>query len=209
MSFRQKQITRVIALFLVFSTAQVYIVMSFAGPQPRAFSTETTLPAPQQIGSLTTQGNKPISLNGATAISGATVVTGANIETPAGVGATVSLSDLGSLQIDANTKLTLEFQRGSVKVMLLQGCVTLHTKKGTTGEIDTAQGVAGKTDPAKDGVLKTCAPGSVATAPAAAAGKGGLFGLGTAATIAIIAGGATGVILPIITGGSNSSPQAP
>jgi hypothetical protein len=208
MSSRQKRITSAIALFLVFSITQVYVGVSFAGPQPTAAANENSLPAPQQTtGILSTQGNKPITVNGATAASGATLVSGASIETPVAVGATANLRNLGSLQIDPNAKLTLEFQNGSVKVMLLQGCVTLHTRKGVSGEIDTSQGVAGKTDPAKDGLLKVCTPGSD-RAPAVRT-TGGLFGLGTAATIAIIGGGATAVILPIIIGGGNSSPQSP
>ena len=207
MTLRQKRITSAIALFLVFATTQVYVGVSFAGPEPNSVRVEVTAPAPQQVtGSLSTQGNKPITVNGANAISGATIVSGASVETPDGVGGTVNLGSLGSLQIDPNSKLTLEFQNGSVKVMLLQGCVTLHTKKGTSGEVDTSQGVLGTSDVARDGLIKVCAPGSVATAPAAAAGPGGLFGLGTAATVAIIAGGATAVIVPIVTRGANPSP---
>ena len=95
--------------------------------------------------------------------------------------------------------------------MLLQGCVTLHTNSGTAGEIDNPQGVAGKTDPKADGVLRICYPesGAVRTAPAAAAGAGGLFGLGTAATIAIIAGAGSLVGIPLIFPSRNTSPTAP
>jgi hypothetical protein len=208
MNSRQKRITSAIALFLVFSTTQIYVSVSFAEPQPLPVLSATA-PAvpPQQItGSLMTQGNKLITVNGVSATSGATVVSGASIETPDAVGGTVSLGSLGTLQIDPNTKLTLQFQNGSVKVMLLQGCVILHTKKGTTGEVDTSQGAAGKSDSAVDGLVKTCAPGSVATVPATAAGRGGL---GTAATVAIIAGGATAVLVPILSRGTNSSPSTP
>lgn len=209
MNSRQQRISRAIALFVVFSTTQVYVGVSFAGPQPSAARSEVALPTPQQtMGSLTTQGNKPITVNGAAAISGATVVSGASIETPEGVGGTVNLGALGSVQIDPNTKLTLEFQNGSVKVMLLQGCLTLRTKKGTAGEVDTSQGAVGKSDPAKDGVVQVCAPGSVATAAAAAAGGGGLFGLGTVATVAIIGGGIAAVVIPIATRGTNNTLSA-
>jgi hypothetical protein len=202
-----KRITTVVSLFLVFAVSQIYGSVTLAGPQPATVPVDTRQPVPQQTsGVLTTQGNKGISINGATAISGATILSGASIETPDGVGGTVNLGSLGSLQIDANTKLTLEFQSGSVKIVLLQGCVVLHTKKGTTGEISGPQGAASKTDPSKDGVLRTCAPGSVLTAPAAAAGGGGgLFGIGTAATLGVI-GGVGEIITPMILGGANPSP---
>ena len=199
MNSKQKSTTTAIALLLVFSTFQLYVGTAFAGT-----------PGQQPMGSLTTQGNNPITVNGASAVSGATILTGANIETPAGVGATVNLGPLGSLQIDPNTKLALDFQNGSVRVMLLQGCVVLNTKQGTTGEVDTSKGVAGKRDATADAEISTCAPGSVATAPAAAGGgRGGLFGLGTAATVAILGGGGA-VIAALIAGrGDNPSPATP
>src|SRR6266853_4148555 len=141
MNLRQKRITSAIALFLVFSTTQLYVSVSFAGPQPLIVRREVAAPAPQQAtGSLTTHNNRPITVNGAAASGGTTIISGASIETPDGVGATVNLGSLGSLQIDPNTKLTMEFQLGSVKVMLLQGCVILRTRKGTSGEVDNPQG---------------------------------------------------------------------
>jgi hypothetical protein len=204
---KKRSITTAIALFLVFSTAQVYTSASFAARE--AGSALIPPAVPQQVtGSLTTQGNKPITLNGASAASGATIVSGASIETPAGVGATVNMGGLGSLQIDPNTKLTVEFQNGSIKVMLLSGCVILNTKRGTTGEVNTPQGPLGKTDPAKDDSIKVCAPGSVATVPATAAGGGGgLFGLGTAATVAILAGGAGVTAAALTLGGRGTNPS--
>lgn len=204
---KQKSITTAIALFLVFATAQLYTGVSFAA---REAGSALTLPAvPQQAtGSLTTQGNNPINVNGVSAVSGATITSGASIETPAGVGATVNMGGLGSLQIDPNTKLTVEFQNGSIKVMLLAGCVTLHTKRGTTGEVNGPQGPLGKTDPAKDDSLKVCAPGAAATVPpTTAGGGGGLFGLGTAATVAILAGGAGVTAAALTLGGRGTNPS--
>ena len=184
---------------------QVYVGVSFAGPQASTMRSESSFPMPQQAtGSLTTQGNKPITLNGAAAISGATLLSGASIETPGGVGATVSLSALGSLQIDANTKLTL----GSIWQREGDGhagLLTLRTKKGTTGEIDTAQGVAGKTNPAKDGVTRSC-PGGAAPAAPVATGAGGLFGIGVGETISLLTLTATFVVIPIAARGRNPSP---
>jgi len=197
-----------VSLFLVFAVSQIYLGVSFAGPGSATVASESPGVTQQQpTGILTTHRNKPITVNGSTAISGATILTGADIETPDGVGATVSLGSLGSLQIDPNTKLTLEFQAGSIKVMLVHGCVTLRTKKGTAGEVDSPQGVIGKTDPAKDGVIKVCPNRAAAAVVPAAAG--GLFGLGTAASVALVGGFLAEIILPAILAGRNPSPSRP
>ncbi|MGZ8842196.1 MAG: hypothetical protein ACXW18_00945 [Pyrinomonadaceae bacterium] len=163
--------------------------------------------APQQIsGILTTQANKPITVNGASAATGATILSGAMIETPDGVTATISIPGHGTLEIAANTKLTLEIdQNGNIKVNLIQGCLVLRTMKGSSGEVDNAQGVIGKTDSSKNDELNVC-PG-VKTAGAAAGGGG----LSTGAKVAIVAavGGGLGAALAFGLRGSNPSPGAP
>jgi hypothetical protein len=222
MSQRQRKAFKAIAVFLAFSFAQVYVQTSLAIPG----TTSGAFPLPQQfVGRLATRGNQPITVNGASASSGATILTGATIETPDQVGATINLGSLGTLDIAPNTKLTIEFdQNGHAKVMLVQGCAILKTKKNTEGEIDTSQGVAGKTEKKKGGILDVCFPPGAAAptvnagaaasagagagaAAAATGGAGGLFGLGTAATIAIIGGAAGGTAIAIVaTRGKNPSP---
>ena len=218
MSSKSKRVATIVSLFLVFAVSQVYIGASFAGPGPATTRSESpTVTTPQQpTGILTTRGNKAITINGATAISGATIVTGADIETPDAVGAIVSLGSLGSLQIQPNTKLTLEFQSGSVKVMVVRGCVTLRTKKGTAGEVDTPRGVVERTDPAKDDMVKVladqctsqprCACYGVEAATAAVPEGPGLLGLGTIASIAVVGAFVAEVALPMIFRGRNPSP---
>ena len=207
MNLKQSRITTSIALFLVFATTQVYVGVSFAGPQPITVRSEVAAPLPQEAtGSLTTQDNKPVMVNGAATVGGLTIVTGASIETPDGVGATVNLGSLGSLQIEPNSKLILEFQKGSVKVMLLQGCVTLRTKRGTSGEVDNRQGTIGTSSAGKDGVIRTCPD----RAPvAAAAGGGASSGLGVGEAISLIALAGTIALVPIIQRGGNPSPVVP
>ena len=190
MSSKFKCITTAISFFLIFTITQVYVGVSFAGPN--AGSSGIPLAGPI----LTTRGNQPITVNGASAISGATILSGATIETPDQVGATINLGSLGTLDIAPNTKLALEFdQNGNVKVTLVQGCVILRTEKKAAGEIDTSQGVAGKTDPATGGLLDVCFPQG-ATAPTvnqgAAASAGAGAGAGGAAGAATAAGGAAG-----------------
>src|SRR6266513_3433430 len=99
MNSRCKRITTATALLLIFSVAQVYVQVSFAGPNSKSVST----PGPQQFTAiLTTRGNRPITINGVSAIGGATILTGAVIETPDQVGATINLGSLGGVDLAPN-----------------------------------------------------------------------------------------------------------
>ena len=228
MTTTSKRVSALTALLLVFSVTQVYVGVTFAGPTPERVATNATAAGaggvPQQTGILKTNGNKPININGASAITGATVLSGTSIETPDGVGATINLSSLGWIDISPNTKFSLTFEQGSIKIMLIEGCVVLHSKKGTTGEIDTAQGVVGKTDPARDGTLRVCFPkgaaapianaggasgaggagGAGGAAGAGGAGGGGLFTLTTLAGVAIIGGSVAAAAITSDRGGNPS-----
>jgi hypothetical protein len=191
------------SLFVMAAILQTYAGVTFAA---RAAGLNPLAVAVQEItGSLTTCENKPILVNGASTITGATILSGALVQTPVKVSATINISGHGTLDLAPDTHVIIEFdQAGNIKVMLRQGCVTLHTQKGTTGEIDNAQGVVGKTNPAIADVLDTCH--SVKTAGAAAGGGG----LGTGGTIAIVAGigaGITGIAFALR--GSNPSPSTP
>jgi hypothetical protein len=200
MDSRFKRITSATALLLALAISQAYLPGSLAAP-----ATSASVTSQQASAVLTTTGNKAISVNGANAISGATILTGAAIETPDQVGASLNLPGHFSLDISAKASLSVEFDRNNIKVNLIKGCVVLRTKKGTTGEIDTSQGVAGKTDGSKDARLDVCDP-SIATAPAAAAAES--TGR-TAKTIAIIAGAGSLLLIPVATRGANPSPGAP
>jgi len=215
---------KALAVLMLFAMVQVAIQIAFAAP---ANATPNPVPVPQQfIARLTTRNNQPITVNGNTATTGASIVTGATIETGADTSATVNLGPLGTLDIAPNTKLILTYdEKGNVKAVIIFGCAVLTAKKKTTGEVATEQGgSAGKTDPAKGGVLDICFPpgatgptvgqgaaaaagagaGSGSAAGAAAAGGGGLFGLGGPATIAIIAGGTAAALAPL---GFQSNPS--
>ena len=213
MNSNSKRATRVIALILSFAVTQVYIGVSFAqaGAVAGPNNNFTIAAVQETTGVVSIPSGKAITINGASAISGATVFSGASIETPAGVSSSVSLGSLGSLDIEPNTKLSVEFREGIIKVMLLQGCVTLRTNAGTAGEIASPKGVLGRTDPKADGTIRTCEPeGAVLTAPATAVGPtGGLFGLGTVGNIALLAGFGVIVSSPFIFGNRNISPTAP
>jgi hypothetical protein len=107
-----------------------------------------TLPPQQFIARLSTSGNRPITVNGASAVGGATILTGATIETPDQVSATVNLGSLGELEVGPNSLLTLEFDHNGnlVKVDLKRGCSKLRTRAGVNGSINTPDGVSTKTE---------------------------------------------------------------
>ena len=193
MSFKPGRIALAISLLLIFATTQVYVDVSSAEPGSVGSGENTAMPPQQITGILTTLGNKEIIVNGTQSISGATIVSGAGIETPAGASATIGLVGRGSLQIQPNTKLTMEFDQSRVKVMLTEGCVRLRTKKGAMAEIIGPGSSTRKTDPAQDGDLETCPDRSAGPVVAAR----GLFDLGTAAALAIIAGEEKPVAVPV------------
>lgn len=196
MNQKRRNGPRAIAALLLFSIMQISLQVGLAEPTS---NTTNVTPLPQQfVARLTTRNNQPITVNGLSATTGASILTGATIETGADQAATINLGPLGSLDIAPNTKLVLTYDdQGNVKAMLIYGCAILTAKKKTNGEIATEQGSAGKTDPAAGGVLNVCFPQgaaapTVTNTPAVLAGGGGggggLFGLGTAATVAIFAG---------------------
>lgn len=201
MNIRHARITRVIAMLLTFLIAQMYLGLTFAAPG----DLERGVSLPQASAVLTTQGNKPIAVNGASATSGATILTGAMIETPGDVSATISIPGHGTLLIPANTKLTLQYdQAGTIQVTLVQGCVVLNTKKGTRGQVENAQGTLGTSDGSNDATIDTC---QTRTIPAAVSGGGLSTGAKVAIAAAVIGGGSTALAFALR--GSNPSPSSP
>ena len=217
MNQKRRNGSRIIAALLLFSILQIGLQVGLAEPN----NTTNPTAVPQQVvARLTTRNNQPVTVNGLSASTGASILTGATIETGADQSATVNLGPLGTLDIAPNTKLVLTYDdNGNVKAVIIYGCAILTAKKKTTGEVATEQGSAGKTDPAAGGVLEICFPqgaaaptvghgvaagagagaGAGATAGGAAAGgAGGLFGLGTAATVAILSSIGAVALTPLI-----------
>jgi len=207
MNQKRRTGSRVIAALLLLAIVQISLQVGLAEPN----NTTTPVTVPQQVvARLTTRNNQPITINGLSANTGASILTGATIETGADQSAVVNVGPHGNLDIAPNTKLVLTYDdQGNVKAVLVYGCAILTTKKKATGEIATEQGTAGKTDPATGGVLNVCFPQGAAAptvstaAPSVPAttgggGGGGLFGLGKAATIAIVASIGAVALTPLI-----------
>jgi hypothetical protein len=222
MTLKRRKASTAIAALLLFSVSQIGLQIGFAEPH----SPTTTPVIPQQVvGRLATRNNQPITVNGQSASTGASLVSGATIETASDQSATVNAGPLGSVDIAPNTKVVLTFEGGNLRADVVYGCVILHARKNTIGEITTEKGSIGKTDPATGGTLEMCfqqgaaapvvGPGvavgagaGAAPAGAAAAGAGGLFGLGVPATVAIIAAGTTAGLTPLFFD-DNPSPSTP
>jgi len=215
MNRKRRNGSRVIAALLLFSILQIGLQVGLAEPN----NTSSATAVPQQVvARLTTRNNQPVTINGLSANTGASILTGATIETGADQSATVNLGPLGTLDIAPNTKLVLTYDdNGNVKAVIIYGCAILTARKKTTGEVATEQGSAGKTDPAAGGILEICFPqgaaaptvgqgvaagagagAGAATGGTAAGGAGGLFGLGTAATVAILASIGAVALTPLI-----------
>lgn len=209
-----------IALLIVLSFLQLYVVSALAAP---ILSTETAmLPVPPQAitARLTTRGNQSVMVNGNSASTGATIMSGATIETGDGVGATINLGPLGTIEIAPNSKVLVEFSSGRIKVTIMQGCAIVRNKKGTFAEVYTDKGLATSNDvnQKQAAVLDVCYPsgapapivnqGAAANAGAGAGAAGG--GLSSGALTALLLGGAVAVVLPIaLHRGDNPSPMRP
>ncbi len=206
MNPRQKRTAIVFALLMALAVTHIDLGISFAKSEA---AMETPEPPPITA-ILTTKGNRPITVNGAQVMSGATIVAGSIIETPDLVGSTISLGSLSNLEIGPNTKLSIDYdENGNMRVNLVRGCATVRTKQNVLGQVDTVQGVAGKTDPKRKGFLSVCFPlgaaapiVTVAEAAGAAAATGGSLA-------GIIAAGAAAGTLPFAFRGSNPSPSTP
>jgi hypothetical protein len=207
MTKQRRNASRATATFLAFALVQVCIQLSFAAP--------ATAPAvvPQQfIAKLTTTGNQPITVNNASAASGASLLTGATIETPAAVSATIDLGALGTVELQPNSSIQLDFDdSGNVRVKVLRGCVVIKKNGPGTGEVYTAEGASEKTNSNRKGMGFCYLNGGLnPIGQAAAAASAGGEGIGTAALVAIIAGGgalAAGLIWAFHGGGGNPSPH--
>lgn len=204
MNSRFKKITSAVTFLLLVCVSNVYLGVGFAAPETLTDHVET--PAPQQnlAGVLTSVGDEPVMVDGATAITGTTILDGAMIETPNGVSATINLNTLGSVELEQDTKIKLTFQAYRIKVVLLAGCVTVNANPGVLGEIETSKDVISKTDSKKGGVLRVCHPDSVATASVAVAGA-----VGPLATLGSVAAPAAAIVVPAVLPGDNPSNSVP
>jgi hypothetical protein len=209
MTKQRRSGSKAIAVFLAFALVQISIQLSFAAPA------SGSVVVPQQfVARLTTTGNQPITVNGASAASGASLLTGATIETPAAVSATIDLGALGTIELQPNSSIQLDFDdNGNVRVKVLRGCVKMNKQGSGVGEIYTAEGASEKTNSNRAEMGFCFLNGGlnpISQTVAATGGTVGGEGIGTEALVAILAGGgalAAGLIWAFKGGGGNPSPS--
>jgi hypothetical protein len=209
MTIQRRRGSRAIAVFLAVALVHVFMQLSFAAPAAPA----APAVVPQQfIARLTTTGNQPITVNNASAASGASLLTGATIETPAAVSATIDLGALGTIELQPNSSIQLDFDdNGNVRVKILRGCVVIKKSGPGEAEVYTAEGSSEKTNSNRKGMGFCFAGGGLSPFGQAAAVGGGAGGGGiaTEALIAVLAGGGAlvaGLIWAFHHGG-NPSPS--
>jgi len=221
-----------IGLLLTLVASQTYVQANLA--VTNANHVDSGQGGDQLSGRLVTRGNNPITVNGNSARSGDTIFSGAQIQSPSGVGATVQLSPLGSVDIAPNTSLRLTFEAKRITVNLTQGCLILRSNRGVVGTINTPQGTSEQTkgSEASSISIDICLGGagativgqgaasaadagasSVAATTAASSDGAGLFGLGTIGTIGFF-GAATEIVAAAMIAvpcrrGANPSPGVP
>src|SRR5436305_9058582 len=96
--------------------------------------------SPQRVitARLTTKNNQPITVNGNSTGTGSTILTGATIETPDQVSATIDLGDAGTVELQPNSKIQLDYDiNGNVRVKAIRGCAVVRKKTNLLpGEIE-------------------------------------------------------------------------
>jgi hypothetical protein len=191
------------------AVTQVYLGLTFAATTGASASA----PAPQRLSAiLTTRGNRPITVNGASAASGATILTGATIETPDNVSAVIDLGDAGVVELQPNSTIQLDFDaNGNVRVKQIKGCAVVRRKANVlpdaTSEIYTDQ-ASEKTDKNRKQLGFCLLPNGTLGPLGAGAGAGG--GLSGGALAAIVIGGAGGaIVIGLALRGNNPSSSTP
>lgn len=154
MTSAHRKTTISIALFLIFCLTHVYVMAGFVEPQITA-----AIPQTQQksTGKLITSGSNPVLVNGNKVQTGMTILSGATLEIPVESVADVKVGLVGSVYLAAETKATLDFNRSSIKVNLIEGCVSLNTSKETSGAVYTSEGRVAASETGRDSTLDICA----------------------------------------------------
>jgi len=123
MQFRTQPM-RIVTVVALLAIMNVFV---FAAGAPSSSSSNSVL------GKLITTSNRPVLVNGGEAITGSVIVSGAELRTPASGGATVVLSNLGTVSISPNSSITLTFDSKSVTANVTSGYATVATAEGVKG----------------------------------------------------------------------------
>ena len=189
MNVRTRKALTTIAAVLAFSFTQVSYLQ--AGPPQRVITAR-----------LTTKNNQPITVNGNSVGTGGTILTGATIETPDQVSATIDLGDAGTVELQPNSKIQLDYDvNGNVRVKAIRGCAVVRKKTNVLpGEMEVY------TDSASEKTNKKRRHMGFCLLPNGQLGSIG-GGLSTAATVGIVAGIGGGIAIGVgLSRGGTTSP---
>ena len=149
---RSSMAIKVVAWLMIISLAQVFV----AGKTNKVKNETAAIPASAEmpLGRLVADG--PVTINGVKARTGDTVFPGAHIQTVAGVGATVQMGRLGQIDISPDTKLLLNYDRGSILTEVNIGCAVLAANNGIQGVLTMPGGITKKNNLLKNEPLSAC-----------------------------------------------------
>ena len=179
MNVRTWKALTTVAAVLVFLFAQVSYL--HAGSPQRVITAR-----------LTTKNNQPITVNGNSAGTGSTILTGATIETPDQVSATIDLGDAGTVELQPNSKIQLDYDiNGNVRVKAIRGCAVVRKKTNVLpGEMEIyTDSASEKTDKKRRHMGFCLLPNGQLSSISA--------GLSAAATAGIIAGIGGGIAIGV------------
>jgi hypothetical protein len=142
---RQKVIWSVVPL-LVLSISQFYVHASLTTPSAPIQQPSSTQAVPL-VGRLEVHKGKHTRVDDSDAETGQTILDGQRIQTSACTTATVRLltvgatgSELGQVDLAANTRAVINYSAGIVKVTLETGCARVRLQPGIAGTIVTPDG---------------------------------------------------------------------
>lgn len=149
---RSSMAIKVVAWLMIISLAQVFV----AGKTNKVKNETAAIPASAEmpLGRLVADG--PVTINGVKSRTGDTVFPGAYIQTVAGVGATVQMGRLGQIDISPDTKLLLNYDRGSILTEVKIGCAVLAANNGIQGVLTMPGGITKKNNLLKNEPLSAC-----------------------------------------------------
>ena len=135
---------RTLAVFLAFVLVQL---IQLSLPTSASTLAEGPQQPPQFIARLTaTRNGQPILVNGNSTPVGSAITPGSIIETGADQSATLQIGRFGSVALEPNSSIQLDYERtGNVRVKLARGCVVMKKRGDGVGEIYTADGASEKT----------------------------------------------------------------
>lgn len=220
----------VLHLFLLFSLAPVKAQKNPVQPEMSAQDKSMASAQSEIFGRVRVRPGESVLVNSNPAFDGMTILAGTTLEIPLGSVADVKVGLVGSVYLAAETKATLAFNRSSIKVNLMRGCVGLNTTKEASGAISTPDGRVATSEVGRDSTLNICSQSDATSSATAqedekemlekereafkkACGDficSGLFGLCKDSLKWIIPVSVGAVVIPIaIKRGRNPSPSSP